>query len=191
MSADVVFLYDQVIEHLVRLRWLASSAELAIPDLVSEDIDHVAELLAKRDLLVFAASLRNFGEATSSIPSMRKFSARLSQATPETVDFHREIEQTITLYGALSRILHAKYVTIVRLPELLLPFDEYAKTVADPSRKRKFLRRPLVRLSTKRDGETLVMIDSVISMSCQYLAMVLKALGPRAMLSRVDRDGAQ
>jgi len=34
MSADVVFLYDQVIEHLVRLRWLASSAELAIPDLV-------------------------------------------------------------------------------------------------------------------------------------------------------------
>ena len=57
---DVVFLYDQAIEHIVRLHAFRSTkrGDLAGDGDVHDDVDHVADLLAKRDLLTFAERAR-------------------------------------------------------------------------------------------------------------------------------------
>jgi hypothetical protein len=78
---DLIFLYDQVVESLARLHafWSMRVNDFATHGDVEEDIDGVADLLAKRDLLIFAASAGNFAEACKALGEMRSRTVRTSK----------------------------------------------------------------------------------------------------------------
>jgi len=79
---------------------------------VEDDVDHVAELLLRRDPLTFAASTRNFAEASGATKEMRTIGIPTCQLLPPP--FFTEGAETITLYQALSRILHSSSIEILR-----------------------------------------------------------------------------
>src|SRR4051794_17788861 len=107
---DVVFLYDQTIEHIVRLHAFRSTVrrDLGGNGDVHDDVDHVAELLAKRDLLTFSASLRNFAEAAMAVSEIRVAKIATTKIIdPPRAPYTLDSGATITLYQALSRIIHS------------------------------------------------------------------------------------
>ena len=77
---DVLFLYDQSIEHIVRLHAYRCTKRGSFDESgdVEEDVDSVADLLAKRDLLIFSASLRNLAEAAKAVDKIRGLSSLLA-----------------------------------------------------------------------------------------------------------------
>jgi hypothetical protein len=58
-EADLRFLYDQALESLVRLKGFAIATSEGDDSEFGEDLDHMRELLAKRDLLIFSSTVRN------------------------------------------------------------------------------------------------------------------------------------
>lgn len=58
---------------------------------VQDDVDGVADLLAKRDLLTFSASLRNFAEAAKAVQDMRQLRVSICKliAPPQPTLLHR------------------------------------------------------------------------------------------------------
>jgi hypothetical protein len=113
MGSDIVFLYDQVIETLARLHAFSSvrAGDPGSND-VEDDIDHVAELMAKRDLLTFAASARNFAEASKTVGDMRSIGMPTCKLLPPppAAPFFAEGSETITCIKLL-----AGYFTPIRL----------------------------------------------------------------------------
>src|SRR4051812_45469398 len=114
---DIIFLYDQVAESISRLRSFAAlrATELTSHSDTQDDIDTLTELLAKRDLLVFAASMRNFVEASAGITAAKESKIITSEifisAGPP---FCRDTRISINVYQCLSRILHAVELRILR-----------------------------------------------------------------------------
>jgi hypothetical protein len=173
---DAVFLYDQAIEHIVRLHAFRSTkrGDLAGNGDVHDDVDHVADLLAKRDLLTFSASLRNFSEAAKSIDKMRaaRF-ATCKLVAPPSPPYFVEIGDEITLYQALSRVIHSHNLSICRSSFdfwlLAAKTEEELFSVATqdavPS-------EPLLVVQTERDPLTVISLRSLIETSCAFLESV-------------------
>ncbi len=199
MSADVVFLYDQVIETLTRLHSFSSAKErdLENDDDVESDIDHVAELLAKRDLLIFAASTRNFAESCKAVHEMRTIGVPTCSLLPPPVaaPFFTEGVGTLTLYQVLSRILHSNAVEICRSARdyenlSARSTEEFLRMIE--TRRRKPIERsePLVVLQGEKDPFTLLRLRSIIVRSCVFLNQVSDRLSKqdRIYLQRDYRD---
>ncbi|MGL3106583.1 hypothetical protein [Bradyrhizobium sp. BR 1432] len=85
---------------------------------IEEDVDNVAELLFRRDLLTFAASTRNFAEASAAVKEMRAIGVPTCKLLPPPVaSFFAEGAETITLYQVLSRVLHSSSIEVLRSAE--------------------------------------------------------------------------
>ncbi|OCK60528.1 hypothetical protein [Bradyrhizobium sp. LMTR 3] len=199
MSSDVIFLYDQVIECISRLHAFCSVKErdLGADADVESDIDAVTELLARRDLLTFAASTRNFAEACKAVSDMRSIEVPTCKLLPPPVrpPFFIETEETITLYQTLSRILHSTAVTICRsvhdYEHLLVSSNEELLELIG-QRRGKTLERsePLILLeSGKNDPFTLLRVRSIVLRSCAFLNNLSDRLSKdRIFLQRDYRD---
>jgi hypothetical protein len=173
---DVVFLYDQAIEHIVRLHAFRSTkrGDLAGDGDVHDDVDHVADLLAKRDLLTFAASLRNFAEAAKAIDKMRatRF-ATCKLTSPPSPPFFAEIGDQVTLYQALSRIIHSHTLTICRSSsDFCLLAARTEEELFSVATRADIPSEPLFVLQTERDPLTIISLRSLIETSCGFLHSV-------------------
>lgn len=195
---DLIFLYDQVVESLARLHafWSMRVNDLATHADVEEDIDGVADLLAKRDLLIFAASARNFAEACKALGEMRSRPVRISKIlSPPVKPFFVEKLETITLYQTLSRILHSSSIDICRSAvdyeffvssssdELIQMIDSRRGKVAENT-------EPLIAIRSEQDPMTLLRLRSIVLSSCDFLNRVSDRLSAEDQihLQRHHRD---
>jgi hypothetical protein len=177
---DLIFLYDQVVESLTRLHafWSMRVNDLATHEDVEEDIDGVADLLAKRDLLIFAASARNFAEACKALGEMRSRPVRTSKLlSPPVKPFFVEGLETITLYQALSRILHSSNIDICRSAidyEFLVSSSSDELISMIDSRRGKAVENtePIIAIRSEQDPPTLLRLRSVVLSSCDFLNRV-------------------
>ncbi|MBI5260256.1 MAG: hypothetical protein HY852_00375 [Bradyrhizobium sp.] len=181
MSSDIVFLYDQVIEALVRLHAFSCMrvGELGGGNDTEEDIDHVAELIAKRDLLTFAASTRNFAEATKAVADMRSIGVPTCKLKPlpATAPFFAEGSETITLYQTLSRILHAGSIELLRSTadyefQLASSDEEYLQMIGRRRGRATEKSEPLVLLRSEKDLPALLRLRSMILRTCAFLNVI-------------------
>jgi hypothetical protein len=177
MSRELIFLYDQVIESLTRLHAFGSTRarDLGGGHDVEDDVDQVAELLFRRDLLVFAASTRNFAEACDAVKDMRARVIPLCKfLSPPTAPFFVETTETITLYQTLSRILHSAELRICRsaddfehllvssTDELLLAIQKRRGKPAEPT-------EPVIFIRSEKDPLSLIRVRSLVLTTCDFL----------------------
>lgn len=164
-----------------------------------EDVDHVARLLARRDLLMLAASLRNFAEASRTVYQLRQQSvALLEPIIPPEPPFFRAArgdKSCVNLYSALSRILHSAVtefnsdgtVSIGYLDEISL-FDKYR--LVNEIRKIKYRDRMVIFIISKNDGESIIFVDEMIYSIEKYIDNVTEKFEERSIyLNRTLRDG--
>ena len=188
-DADLKFLYDQILESIVRLRALSVETSDDNNDDVSDDLDNVRELLVKRDLLVFAAAIRNFAEATNTVSTMKNISATLSELYLSSGwPFHRDLRAgrpsapvQVNLHQAVSRILHAHSVDILSnqyafLARIAPTTNEYARLVAEHHKSAEKNFEPVLFLSTKQEPINLLLLPRLIDMARSYLIEVLSRL---------------
>ena len=187
---DVLFLYDQTIEHLVRLHSFRCTKKDNFDEGgdVEDDVDHIADLLAKRDLLIFSASLRNLAEAAKAVEKMRELRlATCKLIVPPQPPYFIRSGETLSLYQALSRIIHSRAITICRSSVDFWLFiartdDEILSTVTQPA----FHSETLLLLQTERDPATAVDMKSLIQITCFFLNSVSEEL---KITQRGDRIG--
>jgi hypothetical protein len=145
---------------------------------IEDDIDHVVDLLTKRDLLVFAASTRNFAEAAESVDDMRTtFVATCTLLLPPAPPFFIEDSSSITLCQALSRIIHSNELRICRAAndyEFLLASssDEFIRMVVRRHGKEAERSETLVMVRTERDPVTFLQLRSLLSSACDFMNKV-------------------
>ena len=173
MSSEIVFLYDQVIEQLARLQAFCSMrmTTLAQDTDVEEDVESLLSILAKRDLLILAASTRNFADSCDSVSRMKNVNIKTSKilnaiAPPYLTD--SEIQ--VSLYKCLSRVLHARSVRILRTK---MDFDVLFATISDDPIQslvdrgnihlNDHLLDPAIVLLTKDDGAIVVLLSRALA----------------------------
>lgn len=107
MSKEINALYDQSLEYLTRVSscvcWNGGSSG----GFVEGEIDHMGEILLKRDLLIFAASMRNLTEACANVRELKSINLRLSTMNHTIVGDMLSDSISINFYQAFSRILHS------------------------------------------------------------------------------------
>ncbi|WP_375305086.1 hypothetical protein WI560_23640 [Bradyrhizobium sp. A11] len=176
---DVVFLYDQAIEHIVRLHGFCSSRrrDLGSGD-VQDDVDSVADLLAKRDLLTFSASLRNFAEATKSVQDIRQLRVSTCKLiAPPQPPYFLDSGETLSLYQVLSRIIHSHTLSILRSSYdfrlLAAETDEQLFSIpAQPV----VQSETLLMVQTEQDQATTVALRALLHIACSFLSPVSERL---------------
>lgn len=177
---DIIFLYDQVLENIARLNNFAAvrgSGLKTHPD-IRDDIDSLTEHLARRDLLVLAASMRNFAETAKATKLVRSTNIVTSEifisAGPP---FVRDAKKSISLYQCLSRVLHAHDLRIFRTA------SDYYRVIATSAndylnRILSFRRQggnsdnceePLIGMITEREKLTLVRLQYLLAAVCNVL----------------------
>jgi hypothetical protein len=190
MSRELVFLYDQVIESLTRLHAFASTRarDLGGGHDVEDDVDQVAELLFRRDLLVFAASARNFAEACDAVRDMRTRVIPLCKfLSPPTSPFFVEQTETITLYQALSRILHSAELRICRSAddfEHLLASSTDDLLLAIQKRRGRPVEstEPIILIRSEKDPLSLIRVRSLVLTTCDLLNAVSDRLSSESRI---------
>jgi hypothetical protein len=190
MSRELVFLYDQVIESLTRLHAFASTRarDLGGGHDVEDDVDQVAELLFRRDLLVFAASARNFAEACDAVRDMRTRVIPLCKLlSPPTWPFFVEETETITLYQALSRILHSAELRICRSAddfEHLLASSTDDLLLAIQKRRGRPVEstEPIILIRSEKDPLSLIRVRSLVLTTCDLLNAVSDRLSSESRI---------
>jgi hypothetical protein len=203
MTAELNFLYDQVLEGFSRLDCFSSSRkgydefERDGTDDVDEDIEHITGLLARRDLLVFAASLRNFAESTKSISLMKEQSLNLSEPyISNGPPFFRESKRKLNLHQAVSRILHSHQTDVLHDPFGFVsatfdgddPVGLYNKLVAEkPNFPARIL--PMITTRTEKEGVSFFALSSLINAAKNYTELEMDALShERTFIQRSLRD---
>jgi hypothetical protein len=184
---DIVFLCDQVIENIARLH---AFSQISAPNPqgdgdVQDDVDNVAELLASRDLLIFAACTRNFSEASRSVDKMRAQTVPTCRfQAPIGSPYFVEDASPITLYQALSRILHSHELRICRSPIDYLAFlaaneAAFLSGIQMLGSARHGLLEPTLFVLTKQDAPTLVRLGAILGATCVVLNEVSEILSSR------------
>ncbi|UPJ81926.1 hypothetical protein IVB16_08165 [Bradyrhizobium sp. 183] len=177
---DVIFLYDQAIEHIVRLHGFCSSTrrDLGEDGDVQDDVDGVADLLAKRDLLTFSASLRNFAEAAKAVQDMRQLRVSICKLiAPPQAPYFIESGETLSLYQVLSRILHSHRLSIFRSSydfglATAKTDEEYFSIPSQPI----YQSETLLVAQTEQDQPTAVALRTLIQSACSFLGPVSERL---------------
>lgn len=185
---DVVFLYDQTIEHIARLHGFRSSkrGDLGERGDVQDDVDSVADLLARRDLLTFSASLRNFAEAAKAVQDLRQ--SRVSACkliAPPQPPYFTESGETLSLYQVLSRSIHSHTLSILRssydFSLLLARTDqEFFSIPSQPVVESE----TLLLVQTEQDPLTLVTLRTLLQVACSFLGPLSERLH---IIQRGDR----
>ncbi|WOH78266.1 hypothetical protein RX327_20070 [Bradyrhizobium sp. BEA-2-5] len=180
MSRDIVFLYDQVIESMARLHAFDAVKIHDWPDPtndVEDDLDDFAEIMARRDLLTFAASARNFAEACEAAGEMRAVTAATCKLlSPPKSPFFIETPETITLYQVLSRLLHSTKIRICKYSddyhELLTSIDAFLQLAGN--RQGQVIERSetLVIIQSEKEPFTAVRLRSLLLKACDFLNAV-------------------
>ena len=185
---DVIFLYDQAIEHIVRLHGFRSSKrrDLGEGGDVQDDVDSVADLLAKRDLLTFSGSLRNFAEAAKAVQDMRQLRVSTCKLiAPPQPPYFVESGETLSLYQVLSQIIHSHTLSILRSSYdfCLLAAKTEEDLFSIPS-------QPIIEsetillVQTEQDPATAVGLRALIHVACSFLGPVSERLHIIAELPR-------
>jgi hypothetical protein len=195
MSADLNFIYDQVIESCLRLRGFAFAPRPTKSGDVGDDLSHVAELLAKRDLLIFSSSIRNFGDATDSLAEMKKtvFPVEELLRTAEP-PFYRTSNTQINLYRCVSRILHSHDTkvfgsSIAFVAAISRDYEELVDWIVRKRGRELSAFEPLISVKTQQDGETFFKTTSLLDASTNFLNVVVDGLAKKSIfLSRSFRD---
>ncbi|MDB5568569.1 MAG: hypothetical protein JWP84_5135 [Tardiphaga sp.] len=176
---DVVFLYDQTIEHIVRLHAFRSMVrgDLSGNGDVHDDVDHVADLLAKRDLLTFAASLRNFAEAAKAVQSMRESPVKTVKLIyPPQAPFSMNDGKQISLYQALSRVIHSHTLRVCRSSfDFWLIAAKSEEELYSAATQQITPSEPLLIIQTEKDPVTAFSLRTLIDTSCGFLDAVRSA----------------
>jgi hypothetical protein len=194
--SDAVFLYDQVIEQVARLQTFCSTREIALSagEEAQDDVIAVISALAKRDLLTMAATARNLSESVRPLEPLREIKIATAELSlRDSPPFFKEKDQLVTMYQCLSRVLHAGDTKILRSKrdyDVLLSRteDELLDRIFDGSPRELAyqLHEPLVLLSTKKEGLTLVRMQDVLSGTCKFLNIVSDLLAEQKIF--VSRD---
>lgn len=187
---DVLFLYDQAMELLVRLHSYRCTKrnEVGGDGDVQDDMDSIADLLAKRDLLTFSASLRNFAEAAKTVDAMRALRLPTCKLiVPPQAPYFVQPGDTISLYQALSRIIHSHTLRILRSSYdfwlLVARTDEEVfSTVTQPV----IHSETLLLLQTERDPATAIELQTLVRSACTFLNSASETL---KITQRGDRIG--
>lgn len=177
---DAVFLYDQTIEQMARLHAFCGSSRGALSGSgdAQDDIDQVVDLLAKRDLLTFSASLRNFAESANTVQYMRTtYIDTRTLIHPPEPPFSLSDGKSLTLYQALSRIIHSRTLRIC-----CTSFDfwlvthkseqELYSSVCEP----KIVVEPTLVVCTEHDPSTVLSLRDLIDTSCTFLNRTAETL---------------
>ncbi len=201
-EADLRFLYDQALESLVRLKGFSIAASQLDDTEFSDDIRHMQELLAKRDLLVFSATARNFAEATKTVHLMKGQSANMSELYLSAgVPFHRDIRAgkpphsvTINLHQMVSRILHAHNVEIMSNPidfivRMSSSTDEYFRRISEYGSSIEKPIEPMIFVSTKDERTNFVLVTRILRMAIAYFNDAISQLEKdKILIARAFRD---
>jgi hypothetical protein len=195
VSADVVFLYDQILESFSRLRCLDVEREDEIDNDIGSDVEHITTLLSRRDLLIFASTTRNFAEATASIDEMKKHPIRLSEIYLSSgPPFFRNKKQSINLHQALSRILHAHDTSVLRTPgafiaETSASSDEFIRRLLKEKDEFPDNFETFIRISTKKEGSSFFPLARLLKAASTYLQVIVDKLAEKGtFLERNLRD---
>jgi len=196
-----MFLYDQILENLCRLDSVANYYRPEESDNedgdVHDDISHVKELVAKRDLLIFSSSMRNFAEATTSITAMKKHSLRLSEKYLSIGPpyFRDSRKKEINLHQTVSRILHAHETRILQEPlDFVFETHEgdsdtfYTRWMNE---RKHFPPRldPIVGVETEKEGRTFFKLRRLLATAIDYLDVQINDLAERRIfIQRSMRD---
>ncbi len=201
-DADLRFLYDQVLESLVRLRGFSATVSEIDDTEFGEDLDHMQKLLAKRDLLIVSAAVRNFAEATKTVNLMRKKTVVtselfLSSGTP----FHRDTHTgspskytTLDLYSVVSRVLHAHSIELLDtsyafLAHMSHTIDDYISLISEYGRSVEMPIEPMMFISTKKEPKTFILLARIIGVTVSYFNDVISKLEQdKIYISRAARD---
>ncbi len=175
---DIVFLYDQVTECIARLHAFSAVKPGTLPNAsdIEDEIDNVAELLAKRDLLMLAASTRNFAEACSSVRLLRARSVPLcTLVVPPAAPFFVETSKRITLYQALSRLLHSTEIQICRMQGdyeslVVSSRDALIGLIVDRMGKPEVKSEPLIIVSTEQEPLSMFTPQALVTPICDFLS---------------------
>ena len=194
---DLNFLYDQTIEYMARLYGFLSTAgdDWVESSETSEDIEHVAQLLVRRDLLLFAVTLRNFAESAFLTDYMKKMPVLDSEVfLAKGPPCFREKKSSVNLYRVTSRVLHSTNIRIHRRPEDYIIL-EHASDVAKyyvqiQEYKNKFdvadgkLFEPLLIVSTESDGSYHVSLRRLLRVASIFLDFAYQVLEKKQLLYR-------
>ncbi len=201
-EADLRFLYDQALENLVRLKGFSVTASQTDDTEFGEDLEHMQELLAKRDLLTFSATTRNFAEATKTVALMKEKTAIMSELYLSSgVPFHRNKRAgappnfvTINLYQMVSRILHARNVKIMSDPCAFLVLmstsrKHYVSLVSEYGKSLEKQIEPMIFLSTKDEPRNFVLVSRILEMAIAYFNGAITQLEKdKIFIARAFRD---
>jgi hypothetical protein len=155
---------------------------------IRDDIDAVTLLLAKLDLLVMAASMRNLIETTKSVRVAKSVNIQTSEIfISGGPPFFRDTKKTITVYQCLSRILHAHdlgifrdvtdYYTMisVNVTDYFNRIEAFRREGGDSSR----YEEPLVGMVTEKEGVTMVRLQYALTAVCEVLGKLSDALSEK------------
>jgi hypothetical protein len=201
-EADLRFLYDQSFECLVRLRGFSGTASESDDMEFGEDLDHMQELLAKRDLLIASAAVRNFAEATRTVSLMKTKMAVTSELFLSSgVPFHRDAKTgghgkyiTVNLYNVISRVLHARNIELLSDPydflaRMSYSTAQYCSWVAEYGKSLEKPIDPMIIISTKQEPRTFLLLSRIIGITISYFNDVISKLErDKIYVSRAFRD---
>jgi hypothetical protein len=201
-ESDLRFLYDQVLESFVRLQCFSVIAPGADDGEFDEDLDHMRDLLAKRDLLIFSATIRNFAESTKSLALMKAQSAETSELFLSSgAPFHRDKREgkpsapvTLNLSQIVSRVLHAHRVDILCRPHAFIAklsrdSEEYFKLITASRKTTKEFIEPLVFVSTAQEPESFILLYRLLESARAYLNGTISQLEKgKIFITRTLRD---
>ncbi len=196
------YLYDQILESFVRLKELSAVQNEDESNEFTDDLEHMHELLAKRDLLIFAATLRNFAESTETANLMKTKPVTMSELYLSSGwPFHRDIRSTRAknskkpnLYQIVSRILHAHNIDILSsqyamLARLSTTTDNYFALISEYANKQDRYVEPIILISTKDEPLSFVLLSRILGASQAYLNDTISKLeNSKIYIARWFRD---
>lgn len=182
------FLFDQLLELMVRLYEFCSirSDHLNLDLDIDDRIDDIFVAVFKKDLLIFAATLRNFSEQASLVGVLKNIQLADAEIDLENgPPYFREKDTATDLYRCVSRILHSRTIETHRgLLDFILAKrtadDEISGMISEQEKKYDFdsdkqLFQPLLELETKVDGIYFVSLETLLKGAGKFLGKVLDA----------------
>jgi hypothetical protein len=187
-NPEINFLYDQVLELFVRLNSFCVATPHEQKNEKGGNIDYeiylMSEALFKRDMLVFAASLRNFAEATKTTKAMKGHIVLLSEiywsgGFPYNRDSNAKGADAINIYQTVSRILHASSLDILSdklsICTKIFSFNDALHHAHEVNDKRVF--SPLICVQTDKEPQTLFLLSRFLNASRIYIDSIIDHLG--------------
>ena len=186
MSSEIYSLYDQSLEYLTRLSAYAAWNSNCLGGFIEEDIDHMAITLMRRDLLILAATARNFTEYTKSVNFMKSIRFKSSILKQSLGEDMLEDGAHLNLYQALSRVLHSKNTGIIFGINPLMHIcsnDEYTNyLITAEFRNRYYNEGVMISVRSEKSKNTYFYLGRLLRNLAMFLHMVVEDQGVRGTI---------